>query len=66
MSASRLSADIGQGWYEFLAHLCWRGDLDVQAAYRKQQKVRDGWALVDYDVVREPFKTLALTHPDDW
>ena len=25
-----------------------------------------GWALVEYDVVREPFKTLASIYPDDW
>ncbi len=35
------------GWYEFAATLCWRGDLDVQAAYRQQQRVRDGMIFTD-------------------
>ena len=42
-----LIVNQGHGWYEFAAILCWRGDLDIQAAYRKQQPVRDGRVITD-------------------
>jgi hypothetical protein len=37
----------GQGWYEFDAALCWRGDIARCAAYREVQIVRDGITFVD-------------------
>ena len=42
-----LIVNKGLGWYEFAAVLCWRGDLDVQASYREQQRVRDGRVVTD-------------------
>ncbi len=47
MKEHGLIVNSGNGWYEFAATLCWRGDLDVQSAYRNQQKVRDGMAFTD-------------------
>lgn len=47
MKEHSLIVNSGNGWYEFAAVLCWRGDLDVQAAYRSQQKVQDGWEITD-------------------
>ena len=47
MKEHGLIVNSGNGWYEFAAVLCWRGDLDVQAAYRGQQKVRDGMTITD-------------------
>jgi DNA-binding IclR family transcriptional regulator len=32
----------GQGWFEFDAALCWRGDHELRAAYARQQRRRDG------------------------
>ena len=47
MKEHGLIVNQGHGWYEFAAILCWRGDLDVQAAYRRQQPVRDGRVITD-------------------
>jgi hypothetical protein len=42
-----LIVNQGNGWYEFDANLCWRGDFRIQKAYREQQRVRDGWVITD-------------------
>jgi biotin operon repressor len=42
-----LIVNQGQGWYEFDARLCWRGDFQIQKAYREQQRVRDGLVITD-------------------
>ena len=47
MKEHGLIVNCRNGWYEFAAILCWRGDLDVQAAYRNQQRVRDGMVITD-------------------
>ena len=47
MNQYGLIVNKGLGWYEFAAVLCWRGDLDIQASYREQQRVRDGWVITD-------------------
>ena len=47
MKQYALIVNKGQGWYEFAAVLCWRGDLDIQASYRDQQRVRDGRVVTD-------------------
>jgi hypothetical protein len=47
MKEHSLIVNCRNGWYEFAAVLCWCGDLDVQAAYRHQQIVRDGRVITD-------------------
>lgn len=42
-----LIVNQGHGWYEFDANLCWRGDFNIQKAYREIQRVRDGWIITD-------------------
>ena len=42
-----LIVNKGEGWYEFDAHLCWRGDFKIQKAYREIQIVRDGLIITD-------------------
>jgi len=42
-----LIVNQGEGWYEFDAHLCWRGDFKIQKAYREIQIVRDGLTITD-------------------
>ena len=37
----------GQGWYEFDATLCWRGNLSLCAAYREVQRLNDGLIITD-------------------
>ena len=47
-----LIVNQGHGWYEFDANLCWRGNLDIQAAYRQQQPVRNGRIVRRYNYPR--------------
>ena len=47
MKRYRLIVNQGHGWYEFAAILCWRGYLEIQAAYRQQQRARDGRVVTD-------------------
>ena len=47
MKLHGLIVNQGHGWYEFDANLCWCGNLDIQAAYRQQQPVRDGRIVTD-------------------
>jgi hypothetical protein len=42
-----LIVNKGEGWYEFDARLCWRGDFKIQKAYREIQIVRDGLVITD-------------------
>ena len=42
-----LIVNKGEGWYEFDARLCWRGDFKLQKAYREIQIVRDGLIITD-------------------
>jgi dUTPase len=42
-----LIVNKGEGWYEFDARLCWRGDFKIQKAYREIQIVRDGLIITD-------------------
>ena len=42
-----LIVNQGEGWYEFDACLCWRGDFKIQKAYREVQRVRDGLLITD-------------------
>lgn len=42
-----LIVNQGEGWYEFDARLCWRGDFKIQKAYREIQTVRDGMVITD-------------------
>jgi len=52
MKEHGLIVNSGNGWYEFAAVLCWCGDLDVQAAYRQQQRIRDGMVFTDGTATR--------------
>jgi len=47
-----LIVNQGDGWYEFDANLCWRGDFKLQKAYREIQKVRDGLTIIDGKTTR--------------
>ncbi len=47
MKLHGLIVNQGRGWYEFNAYLCWRGDFQIQKAYRERQRVRDGWVITD-------------------
>ena len=42
-----LIVNKGEGWYEFDARLCWRGDFKIQKAYREIQRIRDGLVITD-------------------
>ncbi len=42
-----LIVNSGNGWYEFDAALCWRGNLSICRAYQRQQRVRNGRIVTD-------------------